>query len=86
MRLTLTHRKIPDRDFALGVSGGWHSHLEMLQHRAKGKTPPAFWDIWRETASIEALRLSAKWPVNVDDLNAVGLVRAGAYARTPSRP
>jgi uncharacterized protein YndB with AHSA1/START domain len=48
VRFTLTHRKIPDRAFALGVSHGWHSHLAALQYRAEGKTPPAFWDIWRK--------------------------------------
>jgi uncharacterized protein YndB with AHSA1/START domain len=48
IRFTLTHRKIPDRAFALAVSGGWHSHLAVLQYRAEGKVPPAFWDIWRK--------------------------------------
>ena len=49
MRLTLTHRKIPDRAYAVNVSGGWHSHLSILQYKAEGKMPPAFWDVWRET-------------------------------------
>jgi uncharacterized protein YndB with AHSA1/START domain len=48
VRLTLTHSKIPDRDYMLGVSGGWHAHLAILQYRAEGKTPPAFWDVWRQ--------------------------------------
>ena len=47
VRFTLTHSKIPDEGYRIGVSGGWHSHLEVLQYRAEGKTPPAFWDIWR---------------------------------------
>lgn len=47
VRLILTHRKIPDRDFALAVSGGWHSHLDILEYKLKGETPPAFWDVWR---------------------------------------
>lgn len=49
VRLTLTHRKIPNRQFAVNVSGGWHSHLAILQYKAEGKVPPAFWDVWRET-------------------------------------
>jgi uncharacterized protein YndB with AHSA1/START domain len=49
VRLTLTHRKIPDRAYAVNVSGGWHSHLSILQYKAEGKVPPAFWDVWRET-------------------------------------
>ena len=48
VRLTLTHRKIPDRAYAVNVSGGWHSHLSILQYKAEGKTPPPFWDVWRE--------------------------------------
>lgn len=47
VRLTLTHTKAPDRDYALGVSRGWHSHLDVLEYQLKGETPPAFWDIWR---------------------------------------
>ena len=52
VRLTLTHRKIPDRAFAIGVSGGWHAHLAILQYRAEGKVPPAFWDVWRESDGV----------------------------------
>jgi len=49
VRLILTHRKIPDRAYAVNVSGGWHSHLAVLQYKAEGKVPPPFWDVWRET-------------------------------------
>lgn len=49
VRLTLTHRKIPDRAYAVNISGGWHSHLSILQYKAEGKVPPAFWNVWRET-------------------------------------
>lgn len=48
VRFTLTHSKIPDESYRQGVSGGWQSHLEILQYRAEGKTPPAFWDVWRD--------------------------------------
>jgi uncharacterized protein YndB with AHSA1/START domain len=48
VRLVLTHRKIPDRSYALGVAGGWTSHLAVLEYRVKGEVPPAFWDIWRK--------------------------------------
>ena len=46
------HRKIPNRNFAVNVSGGWHSHLAILQYKAEGKVPPAFWDVWRETEGV----------------------------------
>ena len=52
IRFTLTHRKIPDRAFAVNVSGGWHAHLAILQDKAEGKVPPAFWDVWRKTEGV----------------------------------
>ena len=57
VRFTLTHTKIPDRSVALGVSGGWTSHLAVLQYRAEGKVPPAFWDIWRQYDGVYADRI-----------------------------
>ena len=58
VRLTLTHSKIPDRQFAVNVSGGWHSHLEALEYRARGETPPGFWDIWRRYDGVYDMRYS----------------------------
>jgi uncharacterized protein YndB with AHSA1/START domain len=52
IRLTLNHRKIPNRKYAVDVSGGWHSHLAILQDKAEGKVPPAFWDVWRQTEGV----------------------------------
>jgi uncharacterized protein YndB with AHSA1/START domain len=45
--LTLTHRKLANRDEMVGVSGGWHAHLAVLVEKAYGRVPPAFWDLWR---------------------------------------
>ena len=58
VRLTLTHRKIPDRKYAVDVSGGWHSHLAILQDKAEGKVPPAFWDVWRQYDGVYDKRYS----------------------------
>ena len=52
VRLTLTHSKIANNDIADGVSVGWHSHLDILQSRAEGRAPPAFWDVWRDARKI----------------------------------
>lgn len=52
VRFTLTHSKIPDRQYAVDVSGGWHAHLTILQYKAEGKVPPAFWDVWRQTENV----------------------------------
>lgn len=41
--LTLTHRRLPDRSNLLGVSSGWHAHLEMLIAVLSGRERPLFW-------------------------------------------
>lgn len=43
--LTLTNRKLPNRAELVGVAGGWHSHLAILQARLAGTEPPRFWDL-----------------------------------------
>jgi len=30
----------------LGVSAGWHAHLDMLVARMTGQEPEPFWDHW----------------------------------------
>lgn len=41
--LTLTHRKLASRGLMVGVAGGWHSHLAVLEARLEGREPPPFW-------------------------------------------
>jgi uncharacterized protein YndB with AHSA1/START domain len=43
--LTLTNRRLPNRAEMVGVSGGWHTHLEMLAADLEGRAPPRFWDL-----------------------------------------
>ena len=43
--LTLTNRRLPNREEMLNVAGGWHLHLTMLEHVLKGAEPPRFWDM-----------------------------------------
>jgi uncharacterized protein YndB with AHSA1/START domain len=45
--LTLTHRKLTRRSDMMGFAGGWHCHLFILEEKAWGRTPPAFWDVFR---------------------------------------
>jgi uncharacterized protein YndB with AHSA1/START domain len=53
--LTLTNRKLPNRAEVVGVSGGWHSHLEVLAARLEDREPPRFWDlVERVNAEYEA--------------------------------
>ena len=44
--LTVIHRRLPDRGTKLGVSAGWHAHLDMLVARLTGEAPGPFWDHW----------------------------------------
>lgn len=44
--LTLIHRRLPDRSNLLGVSAGWHVHLDLLVMRARGEEPEPFWEGW----------------------------------------
>jgi uncharacterized protein YndB with AHSA1/START domain len=48
VRLTLTHSKLPDQKFTRSISGGWTAHLDILEDKANGRVPPAFWDVWRK--------------------------------------
>ena len=42
--LTVTHTRIPDRRTTLGVSAGWHAHLDLLAVRMAGQKAEPFWD------------------------------------------
>jgi uncharacterized protein YndB with AHSA1/START domain len=46
--LVLTHRKLANRADMTGFAGGWHCHLAILTDKAYGRTPPAFWDVFRK--------------------------------------
>jgi hypothetical protein len=57
--LTLIHRRLPDRSTMLGVSAGWHAHLDILVARVSGKTPEPFWDGWSRLKQEYDRRLPA---------------------------
>ncbi|MFD0986889.1 SRPBCC family protein [Methyloligella solikamskensis] len=42
--LTVTHHRVTDRKSLLGVSTGWHAHLDVLAARLAGEEPDPFWD------------------------------------------
>jgi uncharacterized protein YndB with AHSA1/START domain len=47
--LTLTHRRISDRNNMVMIGAGWHMHLDILLARVAGAPDPApFWDGWRQ--------------------------------------
>jgi len=41
--LVMTHRRIVDRNTKLNVSGGWDTHLGILEDRLNGVEPRPFW-------------------------------------------
>lgn len=43
VRLILTNRRLPDRGELVGVSGGWHSHLQVLEEVLSGRPRSPYW-------------------------------------------
>ena len=41
--LTIIHTKLADDNMVLGVSGGWHAHLNILEDQLEGRTPKPYW-------------------------------------------
>lgn len=41
--LTLTHRKIQDRETLVKIAGGWHAHLGLLRSELEGSERESFW-------------------------------------------
>jgi uncharacterized protein YndB with AHSA1/START domain len=41
--LTLTHRRLSSRRLVVGVSTGWHVHLDILTALLAGTKPPSLW-------------------------------------------
>lgn len=49
--LTLTHTRLPSDDMLVGVSGGWHTHLDILSDVMADREPQAF---WKRHSALEA--------------------------------
>jgi uncharacterized protein YndB with AHSA1/START domain len=43
VRLVLTHRRLASYDEVISVSGGWHTHLDILEDVLGGREARAFW-------------------------------------------
>ncbi|WP_294124261.1 SRPBCC family protein [Sphingomonas sp.] len=59
VRLTLVHRRLPDRTTMLKVSAGWHAHVDVLAARLTGEEPLPFWDNWTALRAEYERRLPA---------------------------
>lgn len=51
VRLVLTHRRLAAGSETLGVAGGWHTHLGLLEDVLAGRAPRPF---WRTHTRVEA--------------------------------
>lgn len=57
--LTVTHRRLPDRKTLLRVAAGWHSHLDILGDRVRGREPAPIWPAWTRLHAEYDARLPA---------------------------
>lgn len=57
VQLTIIHRRITTRDGRLGISAGWHAHLDVLAARLAGTKPAPHWDNWTALRAAYAARL-----------------------------
>lgn len=56
--LTLTHRKLADnKDMRIAMSGGWHTHLDILIACLQGEIPPNFWNTHTRMEELYAANL-----------------------------
>jgi uncharacterized protein YndB with AHSA1/START domain len=59
VRLTVTHRRLPDHATLLKVGAGWHMHLDILVARVTGRQPEPFWEGWSRLRDEYDRRLPA---------------------------
>ncbi len=57
--LTLTHKDLPSRGMTVGVSTGWHTHLDVLAARLSNTKIEYFWDHWRTYKDAYETRIPA---------------------------
>jgi uncharacterized protein YndB with AHSA1/START domain len=56
--LVLTHRRLGSRAAILSVSGGWHTHLDILAARLGDRAPDPFWATFERREAEYQSRLS----------------------------
>jgi uncharacterized protein YndB with AHSA1/START domain len=62
VRLTLTHRRLPDRGAMANVAGGWHTHLRFLSDQLEGRAPANFWSLFTTIEGEYERRFAATSP------------------------
>jgi uncharacterized protein YndB with AHSA1/START domain len=51
VRLVVTHRRLGSLEEMRNVSGGWHTHLAVLEENLNGRVPPSFWTLFGDIES-----------------------------------
>lgn len=57
--LTVTHRRLYNRDTMVGVASGWHAHLGLLADQLHGRTPRGFWTAHADAKELYEPRIPA---------------------------
>ena len=57
VKLVLTHRRLDSKDTVLSVSGGWHTHLNVLVDVLEGSPPRPFYKMQQQFAAEYEKRL-----------------------------
>jgi uncharacterized protein YndB with AHSA1/START domain len=57
--LTIVHRRISDRPNMLGISAGWHMHLDVMAAKLNGRKPDDFWSGWQRLRTEYESRIPA---------------------------
>jgi uncharacterized protein YndB with AHSA1/START domain len=52
VKLTVTHQRASSRSGLVGVSTGWHAHLDVLAARLAGETPAPFWSNFERLKAV----------------------------------
>ncbi len=60
--LTLVHSDLPDRSAMVGVSAGWHAHLDVLVALAEDRKPEPFWDAFHRVKGEYDAQIPAVLP------------------------
>lgn len=59
VKLVIFHQRLPTRGHMLGVSAGWHAHLDILEPKMRGQTVPPFWSNWQRLRAEYETRMPA---------------------------
>lgn len=57
VRLVLTHIGLERRDLVVGVSAGWHVHIDILADRLSNRTPEGFWRAFNRLEAVYEERI-----------------------------